>query len=571
MHAAVDDASSAPQPPTHQDARVSELEARVAAMQAQYDKLRAAYDAVLHELVLLKRRLFVARAERVDTAQLQLELDMKIAQVEALAATLGLPKEEEEKEKPKPRAKPTGRRNLDALSLPQVRIELRDELLDNLVEEGKARHVGFEESSKLGYERGGMRQIIVARAKYETLDGAGESTVETAEMPPQLLPRGLAAPSLLAHILSSRYCDGLPLSRQEDILAREGVKIDRGSMSRWVDELGGTFGATIVHAMRNEAIREAMCIASDATGIPVQPGARNGGPRRACRRGHYFVLIADRDHIWFEYTKSETSAAVAAMFEGYSGYVQVDAKSVFDILFREAPQPPPDEDGQPPPGGRREVGCWAHARRKFWEAAIAHDAVAREALHRISRIFELDASWRAKPPAEIKRLRDAHLRVHVNAMLVWAASEYDRVRDLRGPLRSALGYVVRQKDALARFLEDGRLRLDNNPAELQLRSRVVLGRKASLFVGSDDHATSAAGVMSLVASARLHGLDPEAYLRDMIRVLAHWPRDRYLELAPKYWAATRARLDAAQLAAEIGGLDVPTPLPNNPEEQPLPG
>lgn len=570
MDAFVNDASPSQRPSTDSAARVRELEARVAAMQAQYDKLRAAYEALLHELVLLKRRLFVAKAERIDTAQLQLELEMKTAQVEALAATLGVPQDEPEEPDPKPRRKPTGRRNLEGLSLPEVRVELTDDLLEALVHEGKARRVGFEESSKLGYERGGMRRIIVARAKYETLDGAGESTVETTEMPPQLLPRGLAAPSLLAHILSSRFCDGLPLSRLEDILAREGVKVDRGSMSRWVDELGGTFAATIVHAMREEAIREAMCIASDATGMPVQPGRRKGGPRRACRRGHYFVLIADRDHIWFEYTAKEDSAAVAAMFKGYSGYVQVDAKSVFNILFRDTPPPPAEEDGRPPPV-RLEVGCWAHARRKFWEAAIAHDAVAREALHRMSRIFELDASWRDKPPAEIKRLRDAHLRIHVDAMLAWAATEYEKVRDLRGPLRTALGYAVRQKDALRRFLDDGRLRLDNNPSELQLRSRVVLGRKASLFVGSDGHAESAAGHMSLVASARLHGLDPELYLRDMIRVLPHWPRDRYLELAPKYWAATRARLDATQLAAELGHIAIPQPLPKATEEQSLPG
>ncbi len=110
------------------------------------------------------------------------------------------------------------------------------------------------------------------------------------------------------------------------------------------------------------------------------------------------------------------------------------------------------------------------------------------------------------------------------------------------------------------MLEDGRLILDNNRSERELR-RIAVGRKAWLFVGSDDHATAAGHVFSLIASARLHGLDPEVYLRDLFRVLAHWPRDRYLELAPKYWATTRARLVPEQLAREIGDLTVP-PLPS---------
>ena len=172
-------------------------------------------------------------------------------------------------------------------------------------------------------------------------------------------------------------------------------------------------------------------------------------------------------------------------------------------------------------------------------------------------------------PIEIKRLRDAHLRPHLDAFFAWAALEYDKVRDQRGILRSALGYAVRQKDALLRVLDDGRLVLDNNRSERALRS-IAVGRKAWLFVGSDDHAESAGHLFSLIASCKLHRLDPEAYLRDLLRVLAHWPKDRYLELAPKFWADTRARLDPAELANEIGPLAVPPPLAAATEEQGAP-
>jgi hypothetical protein len=134
-------------------------------------------------------------------------------------------------------------------------------------------------------------------------------------------------------------------------------------------------------------------------------------------------------------------------------------------------------------------------------------------------------------------------------------------------LRSALGYSVRQKDALSRFLDDGRLPMTNNESERELR-RVATGRKAWLFVGSDDHGQAAGNLLSLIASARLHGLDPEAYLRDMLCVLPHWPRDRYLELVPRYWHLTLPRLDPAQLDQELAWFTIPPPLSLPPPEQP---
>lgn len=349
-----------------------------------------------------------------------------------------------------------------------------------------------------------------------------------------------------------KYGDGMPLFRIEDRFRRDGFPIDRGTMCRWLEDAGATCGATVVHAARTDAL-DAFCIATDATGVLVQPIRTHEKSRQACKRGHYFVHIADRDHVFFEYTAKETSAAVSAMFKGYSGYVQADAKSVYDILFRDPRERPPDDDDG---CVRTEVACWSHSRRKFWEAAIAKNAVAREALVRIGRIFELDAAWRKNPPAEIKRLRDVHMRPHMDSFFAWAEIEYERVREQRSSLRSALGYAVRQKDALMRVLEDGRLLLDNNRSERELR-KIAVGRKAWLFVGSDDHAESAGHHFSLIASCKLHALDPEAYFRDFFRVLPHWPNDRYLELAPKYWAATRARLDPNQLAQEIGPLDVP--------------
>jgi hypothetical protein len=330
-------------------------------------------------------------------------------------------------------------------------------------------------------------------------------------------------------------------------------------MCRWLEEAGATVGATIVEAMRREALTTAHCIATDATGVLVQPDPRPDKQSQPCRRAHFFVQIADADHVFFEYTPRETSEVVSQLFAGYAGFVQADAKSVFDVLYR----PPKERDradvDRPDHATCSEVACWSHGRTKFWEAAVAtQHVVAREALARIMRMFHLDNTWKNRLPDVRKTLRDRHLRVHVVSFFEFAENAYEQVKHQRGMLRSALGYCIRQKDALMRFLDDGALEMTNNRSERELR-RVAVGRKAWLFVGSDDHGQAAGNLLTLIASARLHKLDPEVYLRDVFRVLPLWQRDRYLELAPRYWRITRARLDRSELDREVGWLTVPEP------------
>ena len=524
----------------------------VSKLTVERDHLRAAHERLRLELEMLRRRIFVAKAERVDTAQLELEFAQKLAELDRLGGSPAPDDDEDGKPKARKKSKPTGRRNLRNAPMEEERIEISDPLFEKLVADGKAERIGHEESCKVAWKRGGQRRLVIARVKYRAVDAQGEAQIETAPMPPECFPRSLAAPSMLAKVLTDKFCDGMPFNRVEDRTDRDGFRIDRGTLCRWAEDAGATAGATVVAAMRKHATATAFCMATDATGVAVQPIRTHEKKRQACKRGHYFVIIADRDHVFFEYTPKETSRVVSNMFRGFSGYLQADAKSVYDVLFRE-PEPP-DDDG----AVRLEIGCWSHARRKFWEAAAAKSAVAREALARIGRFFDLEATWKGKPPSEILRLRQAHLRPHMVAFFAWADGQYALVREQRGILRSAFGYAVRQKDALIRVLEDGRLVLDNNRSERELR-RIATGRKAWLFVGSDDHADSAGHIFSLVASARLHGLDPETYLRDLFRVLAHWPNDRYLELAPKFWAATRARLDPDELARDVGPLTVPPP------------
>ena len=162
--------------------------------------------------------------------------------------------------------------------------------------------------------------------------------------------------------------------------------------------------------------------------------------------------------------------------------------------------------------------------------------VAREALYRIRRLYDREATWRDKPPDEIARLRNHWSRPELEAFFAWAVVEHEAVRGQRGWLRTAFGYVLRQKEALMRFLDDGRLNIDNTASERELR-QIAVGRKAWLFVGSDDHASSAASLLSLIASARLHRLDPEEYLRRLREALVRARDDA---------SPLRARTDCAR-------------------------
>ncbi len=541
---------------------------------------------------MIKRRLFIAKAERVDTAQLQLEFEALTRQLDELVGKLpgaeqaegavasegdtggeqtgagesatpgpseGTPGSSEGKAKDKPKSR--GRRGPEDLSsLPKETVRITDPIMEELVEQGVAKVIGVETTHQLGFQRAGFIDVVTERVKYSVVNKHGQTELETAPVPPQLLPRCLATASTLAHIITSKYADGLPLYRQQDILAREGVTFDRGTMSRWVSQVGGTFGATIVAAMDRDARENAFCILTDATGFAIQPGPFDDPKqkkRRPCRKGHYFVRIADHDHVLFDYVPRHTGAAVYGLFKGFEGYIQADASSIYDLLFR-SEEEWRDDDLEHDGCSRVEVGCWSHTRRKYWEAAMAKSEVARAALLRIGKIYDTDEKLHRgrPPPSKLKRLRQQHLQPLVEEFLSFAQAAFEKVKGERGLLTSALGYTVRQADALRAFLQDPRLRLDNNPSESKLR-KVVRIRDAAFFAGSDEHAESAAALLSLLASAGLHGLDPERYLRDVIRLLPFWPADRYLELAPKYWARTRQTLNLAQLDAHVGVIDVP--------------
>jgi transposase len=552
--------------------RVAQLEealakarSALAQVTSERDKLRRAYEQLKEQLELLRRRIHVAKAERIDATQLQMEFAQTQAKLDALATQLDegvapMPASEVPCDPADPpsssavRPKPTGRRNLAAEDMPEERVEIVDPVLEGTVE-----RIGFEESCKLKYRRGGWVRAVVARVKYKTEPVAGPEgepapVIVTAPMPKELFPRGLLAPSAIAHLMVQKYRWGLPFHRQSRMMAAQGVALDDGTMCRYAEHLGATLGC-IVDAMANEARATAFCLSTDATGVCIQPEPLAGRQRQACRKGHFFVVLADKDHVFFEFQPKHTSAAVCEMFRGFSGYIQADAHVIYDAVFRGEARA--REDDVPP----IEVGCWSHCRRHAWEAAVvAKAAAAREALLRMRKLFQLEEQLAQLAPAQRHARRQLVLRPLVDDFFAWAREQFERVKSVRGLVAGAFGYAVRQEIALRRFLDDGRLPMTNNHSERALRG-IAVGRRAWLFFGSDDHATAAANLLSLIASCELHGLDPETYLSEIIHLLPYWPRNRYLELAPKYWTGTRARIPVAQLDVEIGDITVPPPAP----------
>lgn len=332
---------------------LSKTAATLASVTAERDKLRRAYEQLKEQLELLRRRIFLAKAERIDTQQLELEFAETRAKLIKLAKELGdndpfamTQAVEASKDDERPtRAKPKGRRDFGALDLPEERVEILDPEL-----EGHAERIGFEESYQIGYRRGGPIRILKARAIYKkpTPDGQPAEVV-TAANPKELYERGMLAPSFVAHLLTKKFRWGMPFHRVALELASQGFELDDSTMGRYAEHIGASLGC-IVDACTTEAKATAFCLSTDATGVAIQPARIADGKRQACAKGHFFVVLADKDHVFFEYQAKHTSEAVCSMFRGFKGYIQADAHCVYDALFRGEAV----DDGDKPPD---EVAC----------------------------------------------------------------------------------------------------------------------------------------------------------------------------------------------------------------------
>jgi transposase len=528
------------------------VQSQVREHQAQNESLRETIVNLTHENQLLKRRIYGNKTERSQTSELQLslgslldaekqlqkQLDEAVAKAKADGATVA----ETTPGGEKPKAKPPGRRDLLASNLPRFLLEISDEELEKT-----AKRIGFEDALHLMYRRGGWAVLVKRTAKYE-LPGKDGPTVLGVETPKTLFPRGMLHSSVVAHLLVQKFSLGVPHYRLEQHLADQGVELGRGTMCRYAEEAGNALGATIVHAMWQDALANGAVISTDATSALIQPVQDKKAQSRSCKKGHFFTAVVDVDHVLFAYTERHTQEFVKKLFYGFKGFLQCDAHNVYDVLERGPPQQG-EEDGI------KLVGCWAHCRRGFFEAAICKYPVGVQGLMRIRALYAADNEFRSLPPSKRKLMRAQHLRPMLDDFFDWV-KQARTTAEGRNLATKALGYAFNQEKELRRVLDDGRLPLDNTRSERSLR-KIVVGRKNWMFYGSDTHAESAAAIFSVVASCRLHSLDPEQYLDEVLRVLPYWPKERMLELAPKHWAATRAKLRADELDAPLCSFTIP--------------
>ena len=359
----------------------------------------------------------------------------------------------------------------------------------------------------------------------------------TAPLPLGVWPNVMADPSAIADVIISKYDALQPLNRQENISERLGFRIPKSTQCGWI-RTANAYCAPIVDAMFGDSIQNAFLLATDATGASVLPPRRSKEEAsseatvnevRRCESWSVFVFIADRDHIVFKYNRKNNGAVLSEMLSGYHGHLLADAASVYDLLYREH--------------GMTESGCWFHCRRPFYRALESDRERALEALSLISELFAINRELRLldldlKTFTRLRRERAAPI---LKLFDDWVDAQRDKV-DERSPLASAIGYYDNQRDALRRFLDDGRIRLDNNWSEQALR-KLVVGQSNWVFFANETGVAWYTTFRSLSASCMLHDLNPQIYLEQLLRIVPHWPKHRVLELAPKYWLDTVAKLD----------------------------
>jgi len=523
-------------------------------MQSQLARQQEVIAALREENQLLLRRLYGNRTERGKTQETQLAFDdllktekalqKELEEARKIAALLDGKPGQPSGDEPAPKRKPPGRRNLAQSSLPRIEVEIDDPAF-----EGKHPRCGFDVSYQLYLKRSAYAVLVKKTVKYAVTTTQGTSEL-SATQPLSLFERGLLHTSTIADIITRKFSRGEPLARQEQHFTNADSTIDRGTMSRYVDQAGNTFGATVVHAMWQDAIKNAGVISTDATGAAIQP-ERAGQVKQACKKGHFFTAVADDSAVLFHYVPEHTKQAVKTLFGDFRGYLQADASHVYNVL--EKPPPKLDDDTLTEPRVTL-VGCWAHARRYFFEAAICRHQIGVQGLLQIQAMYVLDRAIMKLPRSKRLQARKEKLQPAMEAFFAWVKQTQSAAP--RSRAARALGYASNQEAELMAVLLNPDVPLDNTRAERALR-KIVVGRKNWLFYGSDGHAEGAAAIFSLIATCRLHRIEPQQYLDELMRVLPYWPHDRYLELAPQNWATTRARLDPAEMDRPISRITVP--------------
>jgi transposase len=383
---------------------------------------------------------------------------------------------------------------------------------------GRLRLIGNDVSEQIEYVPARFKVIRHVRPK---LACTSCQAIFQAPAPSRPIARGMAGAGLLAHVMVAKYCDHLPLYRQSRIYAREGVQIDRSTMAGWVDHCEQLLDPLV--AALGRYVMAAGKVHADDTPVKVlQPGSGK------TKQGRLWVYVRDDrpaanfapPAAWFRYSPNRKGEHPRAHLKGFRGTLQADAYGGWNQIYAG--------------GAVVEAACWAHARRPWWdlycETGKSEDSIAAEALRRIRALYEIEDEIRGQPPDFRREQRQARAGPLLQAMHAWLTGLLGRV-SAKSQIAQAIGYSLVRWQALTRYVDNGRIEIDNNAAERALRA-VALGRSNYLFMGSDAGGERAAALYSLVETAKLNGLDPEAYLRDVLGRIADHPINRIDELLP---------------------------------------
>ena len=513
--------------PNDIDALRALILAERAAHTAERDKLAARNEKLEQILAEIRRAHYGRKSERISDDQLALALD----ELETAAAKV---EAEAEKADAKLKAARTRKRragrNQSLEHLPHEEVVIEPESKVCPCCNGALHKVGEDVSKRLDKTPAKLRVIVQRRPKYGCRNcektGADEvAGIIQAPAPAHLVEGGLPTEALVADVVVSKYADHLPLYRQSQILARQGIHIERSTLAQWVGTAAAELEPLHDHLLaRLKASPKLFC---DETRCPVlEPG------RGKTKKGYLWAIARD-DRPWagsdppavaYAYAPGRGAVHAIKLLDGFSGILQVDGYAAYNPLAA------PSRAG----GAVTLAFCWSHLRRQFYEVYVGGNApIATEALARIKKLYDIEADICGLSPEVRRALRQSQAKPVVEALRLWFEACLAKVSKT-GKIAEAIRYGLNRWEGLSRYLDDGRIEIDSNTVERSIRG-LALNRKNALFAGHDKGAENWAMIASLIETCKLNAVDPLAWLTDvLIRLVNRWPASRIDELMP--WA-----------------------------------
>lgn len=490
---------------------VVQLQAQLATRDQQIQFLELKNQKLLLELAHLKRIRFGTKSEALSVGQKQLFEDDADQDLAAIAAELD--ETPASNDSPVSRLKPRPRAGRQPLPEHLERVEVHHEPEQCACGQCQAQlvRIGEDVSEQLDIEPARFFVVRHIRPQYACRQC---ETISAAPVPPAVIDGGMATPGLLAWVAISKYLDHLPLYRVEQIAARQQVILARSSLSEWIGRIGVALQPLADRL--SEKLRQQTSLHADET--PVQqldPG--KGKTKRAYLWAYRSNdLSGSPPMVVFDYQISRSGQHAANYLQDWCGTLMVDDYSGYKALFS---------------NGMREIGCWAHARRKFFElhAAGGHP-VAAEALQRIARLYAIEEQAKVQTADQRAQSRALHSQPELQSLHDWLLKLRPNVAS-GGSLAKAIDYTLRRWPALIHYAETGDLPIDNNPIENAIRP-IAIGKKNWLFAGSERAGKRAAAIQSLLATAKLNDIEPSEWLKDTLEKLPTWPNSRIDELLP---------------------------------------